>query len=387
MTLLTFTSYMDPVFFLRSFLLLLLVFFLLNFYVVEKNKIIHVILIGLLSSSSMFWYIDIGVYINFILFVFFIYLLILKKIQLSAILITTSFLGWLIFYFIFPRDEFIEFLINLKNSISTIEYVQGLIFPTPFLSLDARSTKSLIFFLITGFLIIRSINVVEKKDSKFFLSMLILFCISIIYFKYGLSRSDSGHIRIASSFVYIPLFSCIYLYLIKFYFSKKGISFLSLNRITFIMSVVFLSTIFLNKKYENKNFLNLMNASNNIKTLVNYPDEKFINLNYQKFFSYYKEIANQDTCVQIFTNEVAIPYFLKKPTCSKYFLLYSSTPLKMQKEIVRDLNKNSPEYLVYKSDVDTYGHVGNRLKLIDNYIKDKYSFFEKFNHWEIYKRK
>ena len=146
MTLLTFTSYMDPVFFLRSFLLLLLVFFLLNFYVVEKNKIIHVILIGLLSSSSMFWYIDIGVYINFILFVFFIYLLILKKIQLSAILITTSFLGWLIFYFIFPRDEFIEFLINLKNSISTIEYVQGLIFPTPFLSLDARSTKSLIFF-------------------------------------------------------------------------------------------------------------------------------------------------------------------------------------------------------------------------------------------------
>ena len=217
--------------------------------------------------------------------------------------------------------------------------------------------------------------------------MLILFCISIIYFKYGLSRSDSGHIRIASSFVYIPLFSCIYLYLIKFYFSKKGISFLSLNRITFIMSVVFLSTIFLNKKYENKNFLNLMNASNNIKTLVNYPDEKFINLNYQKFFSYYKEIANQDTCVQIFTNEVAIPYFLKKPTCSKYFLLYSSTPLKMQKEIVRDLNKNSPEYLVYKSDLDIYGHAGDRLKLLDNYIQDKYSFFEKFNHWEIYKKK
>ena len=67
--------------------------------------------------------------------------------------------------------------------------------------------------------------------------------------------------------------------------------------------------------------------------------------------------------------------------------MYLATPLGIQKNIIEDLNINSPVYIIYKSDVDTYGHVGNRLKLIDNYIKDKYSFFEKFNHWEIYKKK
>ena len=278
-------------------------------------------------------------------------------------------------------------MINIKNAISTIEYVHGLIFPTPFLSLDTRSTKSVIFFLITGFLIIRGMNTLEKQDSKFLLAMSILFIISIIYFKYGLSRSDSGHIRIASSFVYIPLFSFIYLYFVKFFFGEKKIFFTKPNKFLIILSLFFFSTILLNKKYENKSFKNLINASSNIKTLANYTDEKFINIDYQKFFTYYKQLSAQDECVKIFTNEVAIPYFLKKPTCSKYFLMYLATPLGIQKNIIEDLNINSPVYIIYKSDVDTYGHVGNRLKLIDNYIKDKYSFFEKFNHWEIYKRK
>ena len=386
-TLLIFTSYMSPVFFLRSFLLLVLIFLLLNFFASEKKNFAYIFLIGLLSSISMFWYVDIGIYINTILLILCIYLIVIKKIKLSLLLLFTSLVGWFFFYLAFSSVEFKEFLINIKNAISTIEYVHGLIFPTPFLSLDTRSTKSVIFFLITGFLIIRGMNTLEKQDSKFLLAMSILFIISIIYFKYGLSRSDSGHIRIASSFVYIPLFSLIYLYFVKFFFGEKKIFFIKPNKFLIILSLFFFSTILLNKKYENKSFKNLINASSNIKTLANYTDEKFINIDYQKFFTYYKQLSAQDECVKIFTNEVAIPYFLKKPTCSKYFLMYLATPLGIQKNIIEDLNINSPVYIIYKSDVDTYGHVGNRLKLIDNYIKDKYSFFEKFNHWEIYKRK
>ena len=89
----------------------------------------------------------------------------------------------------------------------------------------------------------------------------------------------------------------------------------------------------------------------------------------------------------VFTNEVALPYFFKKPTCSKYFLMYVATPIKIQENIIQDLKITIPEYLIYKSDIDIYGHSGNRLKLLDSYINEQYSFYKKLDYWQVYKKK
>ena len=109
---------------------------------------------------------------------------------------------------------------NSKSLILSIDYIHGLIFPTPFLSQDARSTKSLILFLITGFLILKDINHLNK-DLKFIILSSFFFLISIVYFKYGLSRSDGGHIKIATSFLYIPFFSIIYYKIINLFFQQE----------------------------------------------------------------------------------------------------------------------------------------------------------------------
>ena len=387
LTLLIFTSYIAPVFFLRSFLLLLFMFLLLNFIILENKKFVNLIFIGLLSSLGMLWYIDIGIYINFILFLLFIFFIIKKEILFFFVLVASTIFGWIIIYFNFPKDEFIQFIDNTKLIILTIDYIHGLIFPTPFLSQDTRSTKAVILFLITGFLIIKSISATRQKDLKFLLIMTIFFTVSILYFKYGLSRSDGGHIKIASGFIYIPLFSLLYYKFIYFVFNQKKIFYINSKKIISILLIIFLSTIFFNKKFENKSFSNLIYSKKNIQILINYPDKKFINESYQNFISFYEKLSYQDKCVMIFTNEVAIPYFLKKPTCSKYYLMYTATPSIIQKDIIQDLEKNSPLFLVYKSDIDTYGHAGNKLKLLDTYINEKYIFFKKFKYWEIYKKR
>ena len=54
--------------------------------------------------------------------------------------------------------------------------------------------------------------------------MLFLYLISILYFKYGLSRSDGGHIKIASGFVYIPFFSIVYFKILDFVIKQKILS-------------------------------------------------------------------------------------------------------------------------------------------------------------------
>ena len=141
------------------------------------------------------------------------------------------------------------------------------------------------------------------------------------------------------------------------------------------------------KKLENKSFSNMKMSKSSIHKLINFSDDVFLNEDYKDLISYYKKLSSKDECVMIFTNEVAVPYFLKKPTCSKFFLMYSATPLNIQNNIIKDLKENSPSYLIYRSDIDAYGHAGSRLKLLNTFIINEYTFFEKFSHWEIFKKK
>ena len=387
-TLLTFTSYHSPIFFLRSFLLLFFILIIINFISSEKNRLININIIGLLSSVSMFWYLDIGIYINLTIFLIFVFFIVKKELKYLLNLFFSLSLGWIILFFLIPENEFNEFLKNTKSILLTIDYIHGLIFPTPFISQDSRSIKALLLFLITGFFIITAINKAENYNLKFLLVISMLFMISIIYFKYGLSRSDSGHIRGATGFLYIPFFSFLFLKLIKLFPNKKINISKKINLIfNSLLIIIFFSTILINKKFERKSISNFISSKENILKLFRYSDESYISEDYQKLVSYYNDLSKSDSCAMIFTHESAIPYFLKKNTCSKYFFMYTATPKEIQSNIMKDLNNNKPVFLIYKSDIDAYGHAGDRLKILNKYILDKYSFYEKFKHWEIYKLK
>ena len=118
------------------------------------------------------------------------YFLIKFEFKNLCILVVSIFLGWLLFYLIFPKDEFSEFITNTLTVFSTLSWFHGIEFPTPFLSLDARSSKSILLFLLTGFFLIQLINFKKDGDSLFILANIVLFIASLLYFNYGLSRSD-----------------------------------------------------------------------------------------------------------------------------------------------------------------------------------------------------
>lgn len=387
--LLSFTGYGDPVFFVRSFLLLLFIYVLLKFLSENKNKVIYSFVIGFFSSLSMFWYIDIGIFINFLIFLFLIFLIYRFELKNVFLIIVSIFSGWVLIYNLLPSDEISSFWENNFLIISTLEYIHGLIYPTPFLSKDARSTRALLIFLFTGLMIIFLIKDINKKNLNFLISIIFLYLASIIFFRYGLSRSDSSHIRIAQGILYIPFFSLILYAIFK---SKKILNYLNNLKkikilITFLL-LLFLVISFSEKRYENKNILNVFKFKDSINRLIQTKDENYLNSDYRKFVKYYKNLISSEQCVMIFTNEVALSYFLKKPTCSKYYLKYTSTPEVIQKELIEDLREKTPNFIIYKSEIDIY-HDSNkqRLYLVDNYIKRNYIPFEKYKHWEIYKVK
>ena len=154
----------------------------------------------------------------------------------------------------------------------------------------------------------------------------------------------------------------------------------------FIIFLFFGTTLFIDKKFENKNVLNIFNSKSSIKKLINYDDNEYIDEDYNKFINYYQKLTTNDSCTTIFTNEVVLFYLLDKPSCSKYYFMWSSFPKNIQNNIIIDIKKEQPSFIIYKSEKDIYYNSDKVLKTLDKFFMDNYTFHEKFKYWEIYKK-
>ncbi len=370
----------------RLFGLLLLFLFLLNYFDNFKKISFSLLAIGFLSSFSLFWFIDIGFFVNFIILLFIIFL-VFNKYNLDLLfLIISIFVGWLIFYICLGKNEFLQFIVNTKNILFTIEYIQGLIYPTPFFSGDARSTKALLIILITGVMLINNLNYKKEKISNNLrLSLIFLYIISCVSFKIALSRSDTVHIKAGILLMFIPFYFLLIQQFIKNY---KILDYLKKTKISlniFSYSLLTLFLIFLFVGDENIKIKNSNKFITSSKNLIIEDDFSFISKDYEEFIVYYKELIKKDSCVLIFTNENALPFFLKKPTCSKYHAAYISSPENLQKDFIKEIDKNKPSFILYVSAVDFYDKPNVVMNVSNQYILNNYEFYKKFNNWIIYK--
>jgi len=370
----------------RLFLLLFFCFLLLNYFKTFEKKSISFVTMGLLSSTSMFWFIDIGFFINFLIIFFLIFLLFKKQYLDITHLIFYIILGWFFWYTLLPEKEFSEFITNTFHILTTIEYIGGLIYPTPFFSNDARSTRALLIILITGIWLVNSLF---KKNHKITvntkLSLIFLFIASCISFKIALNRSDTTHIKAGIILAYIPFYYFVIKYLIRIIkkiFTKK--KFKNFFRYTPILTLIFFIILnFTNDK--NIQLRNIPNFFTSVDSLIYKDDFAFIDKDYQDFIVYYNKLSKKDKCTFIFTKEIAIPYFLKKPTCSKFYTAYTSSPENLQNKFVSDISAKKPVYIVYEYLMDGKFKPNTQLHIVKKYILQNYSFFEKFNKWIIYR--
>ena len=379
-------GYANPIFLTRSFLYLIFIIIFLNF-IDNYNNTFYILTLGLFSSISFFWYVDIAIYINAILLILLIYFIIKLEFKKSIYLLLAMITSWLFIILSLPKNEIYQFVDNLNLILSTLGWIHSFNYPTPFISLDARSGKSSILFLITGYLMINSINDLKKNNIIFIFSIIFLFIASLLYFNYGLGRSDGGHIRIATSLLFIPFFSISLFYIFKLfqdYNMEKLFIFRYLN--IFLLVLFSVSTIFINKKYEDKQISNIINFKPSVQKMINYNNEKYINNDYKKFINYYQNLIKHDDCAMIFTNETALYYLLNKKSCSKYYFMWIASPKIIQKKLIVDLKVKNPSYLLYSSESDLFYESDKKLKKVNKFILSNYTFYEKFDKWIIYKK-
>ena len=153
-----------------------------------------------------------------------------------------------------------------------------------------------------------------------------------------------------------------------------------LTIILFISSIVYMAQ----SKF---NYKNIKDIKNRYINFVQLNDNYFMDKDVINLINYMNKNSANDHCVQNFTNNHAIPYLLKKRSCTPYYASILASPNILQKDYILKLKENNPEYIIYMSEKYTFDNikVNERLKLVNAYINQNYSFHIKIDGYTIYK--
>ena len=359
-----------------------------DFLINKTKKFKSITILSFLSVFSVMLSLDRGIIFNFVLISFLFFLLINQKYKHSFYLVFSVFFCWILTYFLLG-NEFNHFLQNSLYVISEINYIQGIIHPTPFSDQfgASRATKTILTILLS---LIASFYLFSKKENFFSINLKItLLFFSILAFFgyfYALARTDVIHIR--ESFGYPIIFVSIFgLFLIIKFLSNKEF-FKSKHKIlTFI--VVFFSIVIVPTFLIDINPKKISSFNKRLTTYLYADDKLFLNNNDIEFIKQARKYLDDVDCFQNFTNDVALNYLLRKHNCTKHYIVYALGSKKTQKELIESL-KNVDVVIAYTDKIrkTKWHHLEPNYKLwiVKDYIKQNYDIIYKHGERIILKR-
>jgi len=368
----------------RNFVLLLFILISINTFRSKKFNYKNLFILGFFSTFSIICYIDVGIYTNFLILLFAAYLLFEREYHLFLLLLLGSLLSWILFIYLFSINEFIEFFNQTKIILDISGYLLGLEYPRPFSDGSTRYTKALLAIIFCGALLINFLF--NKKNSSNYdikIILIILFLTSGLVFNSALMRTDAPHIKYSSGFYSYLIIFFIYNF-IFLYFGKF------LNNTSFLKNkyvlIVFLSIIFFTTQEVNiKNSTHILNSDKNIFALRKQNDEIFLTEEYKNFIKKFTALSKNDKCVLQLNDDNALPYFLNKPTCTKYYVNAHVLANHTENNFLTELKESMPEYIVNKSNINWF-KIRNNYPKASSFVNENYSFFKNYNSWEVIKK-
>ena len=354
-----------------------IIFFILFIHLLSSGYQKTIIFfISILCVSSLLWSIDRGLVCNLLIILTLLYFIFKKDFKNFFVLIFFLILSWFV-SFLIMEHEFKFFLENTISVYKEMNYIHGLIHPTPFSSDDnaSRATKTIILIcfcmLISFSLIFSSKNYFSNRLK------IILFFFSIICFVsylYALGRSDGPHIK--NSFGYPVIFLSIYfsyLCLLKVSnFNSK------ISKLFIYTSVIFFFLIFISKL----NYNNIINYNERFKIFSNLADTHFMNEDEAQFVAEISPLIEKFSCIQLFSNDAILNYLLKKKSCTKFYFVWSAASLKKQMEFISEL-KNT-DIIISKGQKNNWDMpLSKKMFVTQKYISENYYLYKSISKWNI----
>ena len=355
-------------------IILCLIFFFQNLNN-QKNINLPLILIGLLSVISFFWSIDRAININFlIIFICSFFLVNNQNKKIITIFLSALFFWWISYLFL--GNEFKFFIDNSISVLKNQNYIHGIIHPQPFSDMpnSTRASKSLLLIIIS---LLISLNFLFHKkikyNNKLKVILITLSFVSFCSYLYALGRSDGGHIKQTTGILILFFSTFVFFNLLKFLEKFHKINFTKVTILS--LFIIFI----LNLKIDLKN---IYNYSDRFNEFVFLEDKKYLSDDQNYLVENIKPLLNKYDCIQLFTNDAALPYLFKKPNCSKYYFIYSLGSQKDQNDLIR--NMSNTEVIIYSGQTDNWGiSPQKKLTIVNNYINSEFLKTKKILNWEI----
>jgi len=364
------TGNVDVISFREIPIILLILFF--GMIILNKKILFSLFCISLLSITSMLWGIDRGLVCNILILIILFYFILTKKNKEIYYLIFFLILNWIFLYLILDK-EFLYFIDNTLLIYKEMNYVHGLIHPTPFTDQpnSSRATKTLLLILIC---IIISINLIFKKKypKEFVKIILFLTIISIGSYLYALGRSDGPHIKNSFGFPLITFFIFISYFLLRKLKIYSNVKIYSLNFVVLFFLISF----------SNLNLSKLFTFNDRFKNYIYLEDHKFLSDKEKKLVQFLEPKLKNFECIQLFSNDAILYYLLRKKSCSKYYFIWSASSTKNQKKFIDDLKKI--DLIIYGGKKNLWDFpLNKKLFLVDSYINTNFNISETFEDWKI----
>ena len=342
-------------------------------------------IVGIFSVISLLWWFDIGFYTNLLIILTAIYLVLNKENEKLLVLLVSIISSWSLFLLIISPEEIKELFYQLNFIYSTSHYSLSIEYIKPFSANSGRWTKALIIIYMASLMLIH-LNFSKKffvnYKVKVFISL--LFIAGVILFNDALMRSDSMHVKSSSG-----LYTSVFVLLILIFLFQRikiirkikklnyNLKFISFNIIVFI----FLTFIF----FSSVKITNIFYVKNNIEKLIKAEDNLFLDNNLSTFLKRYKELSKTDDCVQVLSSDVAVPYFLKKPSCTQFFMPVFILNGITESKFIDQLNKSAPNIILFKSPNIVLLETLNMPNVL-RHVEEKYSFHENYKGYIFYKK-
>ena len=183
---------------------------------------------------------------------------------------------------------------------------------------------------------------------------------------------------------------------IFYYLEKKGVYLNLKNNLLNVLFLIVLLT-FMSLNSPKNSFNNLLTFKERLSKYLNKSDLEYLSKQENILVNRLKDLNKNEKCIQIFTYETAISYYLNKPTCTKFYHIMNMGPKKNQIIFINQLKATQPLYILTEG---TYKKIGNmkgrnedelspkdRFPYIENFINENYKRFETYGDWEILVKK
>ena len=348
---------------------------------INSKSFYSILIISFLSIFTFFWSLDRGFFVFFTLIPFLILILLNNKKEFIKF-ITIIFLFFLILIFFVGLNISNSFIEHAKEIFTQHEIFNGLIHPTPFSDEpnSTRATKSLLI-IILNFII--SILIIFSKKNLFLNNTKFIFLFfsiaNFLLYKSALSRSDGGHIKVATYFSIILLVIFLIFFILQ-YLNGKPIFKNNINKLKFLYSFLFLIIFF---NYINS-FENIYKFPKKLKNYIVADNSLYTDKNYTASINNLKIYFNNSECVQAFSYDQGIFYFLKKRSCSRFNNVDIIGSKKNQEIYINELKSNKPKYIL-KGGIITHQPLEQRYPYIENFIQKEYFLYDEIGLWKILK--